>query len=238
MNFQNVGIVYRKELTEWLRDRPTLLSTVVVPLLAFPLLMVGMLSLTTVMIGKAQKETPKIMVLGGEDSPEVLEKLREVDKLDIVPFSDDWKKRISEKEIRAAVEIPRDFDSALARGEEQTVKIYFYEGEIKSSFGANRIEKFFKDYRDSVIASRLGARNVPASIIKPFEIKQENVAPPEKVSGAALGGLLGYMVILLSMTGAIYPAIDLTAGEKERGTMETILSSPISRRDLVLRRYF
>jgi sodium transport system permease protein len=178
------------------------------------------------------------MVLGGEDSPKIVEKLHQVDKLEIVPSADDWKKRISEKEIRAAVEIPKGFDSALARGEEQTVKIYFYEGEIKSSYGANHVETFFKDYRDSVVSSRLAAHNIPASTIKPFEVKQENVAPPEKVSGAALGGLLGYMVILLSMTGAIYPAIDLTAGEKERGTMETILSSPISRLDLVLGKFF
>src|ERR1700676_1694844 len=238
MNFRNVGIVYRKELTEWLRDRRTLISTVLVPLLAFPILMVGMISLTSVMIGKAEKEIPKVMVLGGEDSPQILQKLREVDKLEIVPASDDYKKRISEKEIRAAVDIPKGFDSALSRGEEQTVKIYFYEGEIKSSFGADHVEKFFKDYRDTVGASRLASSNVPASIIKPFEVKQENVAPPEKVSGAALGGILGYMVILLSMTGAIYPAIDLTAGEKERGTMETILSSPISRMHLVLGKFF
>jgi sodium transport system permease protein len=238
MNFRNVGIVYHKELTEWVRDRRTLISTVLVPLLAFPILMVGMISLTSMMIGKAEKEVPKVMVLGGEDSPQILQKLREVDKLEIVPASEDYKKRISEKEIRAAVDIPKGFDSALSRGEEQTVKIYFYEGEIKSSFGANHVEKFFKDYRDTVVASRLASRNVPSSIIKPFEVKQENVAPPEKVSGAALGGILGYMVILLSMTGAIYPAIDLTAGEKERGTMETILSSPISRLDLVLGKFF
>src|SRR5713101_116959 len=237
MNFHNIACVYRKELTEWLRDRRTLISTVVVPLLAFPVLMVGMISLTTVLIGKAEKETHKVMVLGGEDSPRVLDKLRAVENLEIVPSSDDWKHRISEKEIRAAIEIPKGFQSSLDRGEEQTLKIYFYKGELKSTLGADRVEKFLKDYSDTVIASRLTARNVPASIIKPFEVTQENVAPPEKVSGAALGGLLGYMVILLSMTGAIYPAIDLTAGEKERGTMETILSSPISRRDLVLGKF-
>ena len=237
MNLRNVGIVYRKELTEWLRDRRTLISTVLVPLLAFPILMVGMTSLMTVMIGKAEKETAKVMIIGGEDSPQVVEKLREVKDVEIAPYTDDWKKRISEKEIRAAVDIPKDFDSALAQGKELTVKIYFYQGEIKSSFGANHVEKFFDDYRDSVISSRLSARNLPSEIIKPFEVKQENVAPPEKVSGAALGGLLGYMVILLSMTGAIYPAIDLTAGEKERGTMETILSSPLSRVDLVLGKF-
>jgi len=237
MNFRNVGIVYGKELTEWLRDKRTLISTVLVPLLAFPILMVGMTSLMTVMIGRAEKETAKIMIIGGEDSPQVVEKLRRVKDLEIVPYADDWMKRISEKEIRAAVDVPKGFDSALGQGNELTVKIYFYQGEIKSSFGANHLEKFFDDYRDSVIASRLAARNLPTDIIKPFEVKQENVAPPEKVSGAALGGLLGYMVILLSMTGAIYPAIDLTAGEKERGTMETILSSPLSRVDLVLGKF-
>jgi sodium transport system permease protein len=237
MNLRNVGIVYHKELTEWLRDRRTLISTVLVPLLAFPILMVGMTSLMTIMIGKAEKERAKVMVLGGEDSPQLLEKIKKVSELEIVPAAEDYKKQISEKEIRAAVDVPKGFDAAISRGEQQTVKIYFYEGEIKSSFGANHIEKFFNDYRDSVVSGRLSARNLPASIIKPFEVKQENVAPPEKVSGAVLGGLLGYMVILLSMTGAIYPAIDLTAGEKERGTMETILSSPLSRVDLVLGKF-
>jgi sodium transport system permease protein len=238
MNVHNIACVYRKELTEWLRDRRTLVSTVLVPLLAFPILMVGMVSLSTVLIGKAEKEIPKIMVIGGEDSPTVLEKLRSIDNLQIVPTTDDWKQKISEKEIRAAVEIPKNFQASLDRNEPETVQIDFYEGEMKSSFGADRVEKFFKEYRDTIIVNRLSARNVPASIIKPFEVKQKNVAPPEKVSGAALGGLLGYMVILLSMTGAIYPAIDLTAGEKERGTMETILSSPISRLDLVLGKFF
>ena len=237
MNFHNIACVYRKELTEWLRDRRTLISTVVVPLLAFPILMVGMVSVSSVLIGKAEKEIPKIMVIGGEDSPAVIEKLRGVDNLQIVPTTNDWKQKISEKEIRAAVEIPKNFQASLERNEPETVQIDFYEGEMKSSFGANRIEKFFKDYRDTIIVNRLSARNLPASIIKPFEVKQQNVAPPEKVSGAALGGLLGYMVILLSMTGAIYPAIDLTAGEKERGTMETILSSPVSRMDLVLGKF-
>src|SRR5208282_591592 len=77
----------------------------------------------------------------------------------------------------------------------------------------------------------------PVTVLTPFQVKQQNVAPPEKVGGAAIGGLIGYMVILLCFTGAMYPAMDLTAGEKERGTMETILSSPVSRSDLVLGKF-
>src|SRR2546426_870433 len=113
-----------------------------------------------------------------------------------------------------------------------------YENEIKSEISAKRIEKSLEKYRDQVVQDRLSAKNLPASTLKPFAIEQHNVAPPEKTSGAAVGGLISYMVILLCMTGAMYPAIDLTAGEKERGTMETILTSPISRTHLVLGKLF
>lgn len=233
MNLSAVGIVYRKEFREWVRDRRTLISTVLVPLFLFPVMMVGFSALAVVMVGKAEKETPKIMVLGGEDSPRLLASIRELDSLEIVPYAGNWKDQISNKDIRAAVEIPKNFEKSLATSNSETVKIYFYDGEMKSSFGANRIEKFLKDYRDTVVKDRLAAKNLPASVLAPFTIKQENVAPPEKVSGATFGSFIGYTVIILCMTGAMYPAIDLTAGEKERGTMETILSSPISRLDLV-----
>jgi sodium transport system permease protein len=232
-----IGVVYRKEFTEWVRDRRTLISTVLVPLFLFPIMIVGFSALAVVMVGQAKKETPQIMILGGEDSPQLLAALRKVESLEVVPYRANWKEQISDKEIRAAVEIPSGFQAALEKDQEKTVKIYYYEGEMKSSFGADRIEKFLKDYRDQVVKDRLAAKNVPPSVLTPFDIHQENVAPPEKVSGATLGGFIGYMVVLLCMTGAMYPAIELTAGEKERGTMETILSSPISRMNLVLGKF-
>jgi sodium transport system permease protein len=237
MNFAAISIVYRKELREWLRDRRTLISTVLVPLLAFPLLIVGMIGIVTVMVGKVEKEVPKVMIIGAENSPELQEQLHKLDKLEIVPYSDDWKNQISNKEIRAAVEIPKGFQAALAGQTAPTVNVYYYEGEIKSSIGANHLQNAVKDYRDTVVKNRLAAKNLPASVLTPFEIKQENVAPPEKVSGASIGGFIGYAVILLCLVGAMYPAIDLTAGEKERGTIETILSSPVSRLDLVMGKF-
>jgi sodium transport system permease protein len=237
MNFSAISVVYRKELREWLRDRRTLISTVLVPLLAFPILMVGITALATVMIGKAEQEVPKIMIIGGENSPQLLERLQKLDKLSVVPFAGNWKDQISNKEIRAAVEIPKGFQAALAEGTSPTVSVYFYEGEIKSSFGAGHLQDAIKEYRDAVVKERLAAKNLAPSVLTPFDIKQQNVAPPEKVGGASIGGLIGYMVILLCLVGAMYPAIDLTAGEKERGTIETILSSPVSRFDLVMGKF-
>ena len=238
MSFRNVGIVYRKELTEAIRDRRTVISTILVPLLLFPVLSVGFGSLAVMLVGKAKEETPKVMLLGGADSPAVVDGLKKLDKIEIVPATPDWKDQIINKEVRAAVEIPAGFQTDVAQQKPETVHIYNYEGELKSEFATDKVDKYMKQYRDTVVKERLAAKNLPETVLNPFDVKQENVAPPEKVSGAALGGIIGYMVILLCMTGAMYPAMDLTAGEKERGTMETILSSPISRTHLVLGKFF
>jgi sodium transport system permease protein len=241
MSFHSVAVVYRKELTEALRDRRTLISTIVVPLLLFPVMSVGFASVASMLVGKVQEETPKVMVIGGADSPAVLASLRKTeksdDKLDLVPAADNWKAQIIDKDVRAVVELPQGFEADLAQQKDEIVKIYIYGGELKSGIAANKVEKHLDEYRDTVIKDRLAAKNLPATVLKPFEVKQQNVAPAEKVGAAAIGGLIGYMVILLCMTGAMYPAMDLTAGEKERGTMETILSSPISRTDLVLGKF-
>src|SRR5947207_6258614 len=234
----HVGNIYHQVETDGLRDRRTLISTIIVPLLLFPNLSVGFGAMAVALVGKAKEETPKVMILGGEDSPEVVGGLKKLDKIEIVPAAPAWKDQIINKEVRAGVEIPPGFQSDVARQKSDTVKIYNYKGELKSEFATDKIEKYMKDYLENVVKQRLAAKNLPEALLQPFETKQENVAPPEKVSGAAFGGIIGYMVILLCMTGGMYPAMDLTAGEKERGTMETILSSPISRMHLVLGKFF
>jgi sodium transport system permease protein len=118
-----------------------------------------------------------------------------------------------------------------------TVTIYKYEGELKSGFGADRLQRFFREMRDRTIREHLQARHLPETLARPFDIVERNVVAPEKVGGALLGGIVPYFVILLCLTGAMYPAMDLTAGEKERGTIETILCSPVSRTHLVLGKF-
>jgi sodium transport system permease protein len=237
MSLRNVGIVYHKELVDSLRDRRTVISMIAVPLLVMPLLTIGMGALSLNLVGQAKKETPKVMILGGDDSPHVMAELRQLKDLQVVPANPDFAEEISNKEIRAAAEIPEGFEAKIAAGEFTTVKIYMYEGELKSSFGADRLQRFFREFRDRTIREQLEARHLPDSLMHPFNIVQENVAPPEKVGGAILGGLVPYFVILLCLTGAMYPAMDLTAGEKERGTIETILCSPVSRTHLVLGKF-
>jgi sodium transport system permease protein len=237
MSLRNVGIVYHKELIDSLRDRRTVISMIVVPLLLMPLLTIGMGALSLTLVDEARKEIPRVMILGGDDSPAVVAELEQLRDLRIVPAKPDFAEEISNKQIRAAVEIPEGFEAKLAAGESSAVTIYMYEGELKSGFGAGRLQRFFRELRDRTIRKHLDARRLPDSLVHPFDIEEKNVAPPEKVGGAILGGLVPYFVILLCLTGAMYPAMDLTAGEKERGTMETILCSPVSRSHLVLGKF-
>jgi sodium transport system permease protein len=237
MSLRNIAIVYRKELTEAVRDRRTLVSSILIPLLLFPVLAVGLAYTAAELIGEASRQPSRIMILGGEDSPDIVVGLKSAKNLRVVPTTDDYVQLISDKKIRAAVEIPPGFQKAIDRGERPDVKIYIFSGDMKSAFGATRIERFFTEYRDAAVRERLAARNLPENWMKPFEIHQQNVVAAEKVAGETYGGLIPYLAILMCMTGAMYPAMDLTAGEKERGTMETLLSSPIKRTHLVFGKF-
>jgi sodium transport system permease protein len=238
MSLRNIGIVYRKELLDSLRDRRTLISMIVVPILLIPALTIGLGYVSVTMVIKAKREIPKVMIVGGEDSPQVLAGLRQLKTIQIVPPSPSYVDLISDKKIRAAVEIPQRFEARLARGEPSTIHIDVYEGEIRSTLAAERLAEFFRGLRDTTVRERLSARRLSESLVKPFEITEKNVVAPEKVFGNAFGAFIPYVIILLCMTGAMYPAMDLTAGEKERGTIETILCSPVSRTHLVLGKFF
>src|SRR5690349_10147275 len=116
MSLRNIGIVYRKELTEALRDRRTLVTMFVLPLVIFPLMSVGLGAAIKTVIDKAKQESPRVMIKGGEDSPELVAGLKKVEKIQIVPLEPDWKEQIVNKQTPAVVEIPFGFEQSLAEG--------------------------------------------------------------------------------------------------------------------------
>jgi sodium transport system permease protein len=232
MILRHTSCVYRKELRETLRDRRTIMSMIIVPVLVMPMLIWGMSSLSLRLMRRAQEERVTVMLLGAENAPALAESLRANRALEIVPAEDDYAQRIEAKSLRAAVEFPPNFENRLAAGEagpDLTVTIYFHEGEMRSGFAVSRLKDLLRAYHDRIVRQRLAERQIAPEVLAPFATAEHNVASPQKVSGAMLGGIIPYIIVLLAFTGAMYPAIDLTAGEKERGTIETILASPVSR---------
>jgi sodium transport system permease protein len=235
MKLANVSIVYRKELRDTLRDRRSLFTSIVLPVLAFPVLMGGMIGLMIFFAQRASRDVTPVMLLGPENAPALAAKLRAQENFQMVPSADDYAARINDKKLRAAVEFPENLEANLTtRPEEtQTVTVYHFEGEFRSREALRTIQRAVRDYRDQVVEQRLAARGLSADALKPFAWERANVASAEQVTGVIAGMILPYMVIILAFTGALYPAIDLSAGEKERGTLETILASPVRRSELV-----
>ncbi len=237
MKWRNIITVYLKELKDSLRDRRTLLSTILIPSLVIPLLSLGVGKVATVVIKSAQEEVPVVAVLGGEDSPGIMASLKKSTAFEIVPAPADWKQAVSDKKLRAVLQLPEKFESGLESGTSPSVKVYNYQGELKSENGARLVEQFLISLREKTLTDRLAQRGLPNTFVKPFDMSRENVAPPEKVGGNLFGGIVPYLIIILCFTGAMYPAMDLTAGEKERGTMETLLCSPVARVEIVLGKF-
>src|SRR5437016_1293052 len=211
MNLNRVGIIYRKELIDALRDRRTIISTIVLPILMFPMLTIGFGFLAARSMQKVEREGSTIMLLGETNAPRLAEKLRAADGIRVVPPSDAYVALISDKKLRCALEFPRHFEED--------------------------VQKVLRDYGDQVIETRLMESGLTKDLLMPFASREENVAAPHKVGGNVIGGLFPYLIIFLCFMGALAPAIDLTAGEKERGTIETILASPVSRVDLVVGKF-
>jgi sodium transport system permease protein len=238
MNAAHVWIIYRKELRDALRDRRTLISSIVVPTLLMPLLLFGVGKVMQRAVTEAREEVPAVAVLGGSGAPELLARLTGDARVRLVPVPADWREAIAAKRLRAVVEVPERLEERLRSGETApAVRIFHYQGELKSENGARVTERIVAEHRERVVTERLAARGLGPEAVRPFEVRRENVAPPEKVGGNLFGGLVPYFIILLCFTGAIYPAMDITAGEKERGTMETLLCSPVARLDLVLGKF-
>lgn len=230
-----VRTVFRKELTDMLRDRRTLVSMIVVPLVVMPVLLFGFGTISAKLVRQARAEVNDIALLPAGTPPAALaEALSSVPTLRIVPAPQDWRREVAEKRLRAVVEAPDDFSERLTSGRAAAVRIFHYEGDLRSGIAAGQIEKSLEELRTDTVRQRLVARNLPAGLVDPFTLNRENVAPPEKVGGAMIGGMIPYFLLILALGGAMYPAMDLTAGEKERGTMETLLTSPVPRLALVL----
>ncbi len=237
MNIGNVLLVYAKELRDTIRDRRTILWSILFPVLVIPLLMVGMIGFVSKTVSKASAETIPVVLQGQQNSPELARRLQEVERFSWLDAPEDLDTAIGDKSVRAAIEIPAGFDETLADGGRPTVVIRYHAGEFKSEMAVRDMKRVTDAYRQELLTTRLAGYGLGREDLEPFGIDQQNVASQEQITGRAAGGMVPYIIIVMCLVGAMFPAIDLTAGEKERGTMETILASSVGRVDLVLGKF-
>ncbi|MCL6566210.1 MAG: ABC transporter permease [Acidobacteriia bacterium] len=239
MNLQSVSTVFRKELLDTLRDRRTLISSILLPILLFPLLFLGFGTLGFMIMTRIGQEKLVAGIRGAEHAPTLAAQLRAHPELETVAADEDFRAAILAKRLRAVVEFPSGFEEHLrARPDaSQSVLLYYNSSDQRSDEAADDIEETLARFGAELVQQRLATQGLPEGIGEPFRIAKQNVATAERVGGNILGLLLPYFIIALCLTGAMYPAMDVTAGEKERGTIETVLASPVRRTDLVLGKF-
>ena len=268
MKWINVKWIYLREIRDQLRDRRTLFTIFVLPMLLYPLLGMGFLQMAQF---RREYATP-ILVLGTGSLPEhprlidgrqfdesfcpiEEQKLLHLDVFPTSPVADrEELRKFADNALRkgkcdAVVYFPPEFAAQLARvrqpadgaGKESETSgiripepaIFINSASEKSRIARDRIEKILIRWRQSIVQDNLKQNNIPAEAAEPFQVVNTDVAREPSRRAAIWSKILPFVVLIWALTGAFYPAIDLCAGEKERGTLETLLCSPAQRTEIV-----
>lgn len=226
MNLNIVKTIYGKEMLDMFRDRRALISMIVVPVVAMPGIFAVIHYFTENLGKKAQQESARIGISANVAQPGVRDALKNAG-FELVP-EPDARGAVERKSVAAALEEQRG-----PAGEDQIV-LFVDKTREASTIAGDRIVAALERLKLDQVKGSLRGMGVSERVLNPFTVTSSNVAPEKKMAGFILGSVLGYAVLLLMFTGGMYPAIDMTAGEKERHTLEPLLASPASREEIIL----
>jgi len=234
--------VYLKELLELVRDRKTFIFTVLVPIIAMPLIFGGLGYLSSKMFKKAQHKELSYAIFGKANAPQLSERfarekgLREVE----LASADGIKNAIDHERIHFALVIPPGFDERMLAHQQANVELH-YNNAVAMDMTRKRVTAVIDAHNGALRARALSALKMSRAelnfALNPIRLEEISTADTRERVGALVGGALPYILLMVCLMAAMYPAIDLGAGEKERGTLETLLLAPIPRTSLVLAKF-
>ena len=240
----NILTIYLKEIKEVLRDRRTLVFMLVMPTVLVPLLMNLLIGFMAKAEKKAQTEILTYAIFGVENLPELADEFINDEGFEKVDFSDREQitSAIEQNEIKFALVIPEKAREQLENVEQVSVSLYYNNASVTSRV-RNRAGNVIRQVGNRLRANRLTNLGLESpekqeNLINPITIEEKGTANMREILGERMGGILPYMFIIFCLMGSMYPAIDLGAGEKERGTLETLLLAPIRRYQIVLGKFF
>ncbi len=226
-------VIWFKELLDTLRDRRTLVAMVIAPILLTPLLVVLPQKLLADQRQAQENAVVKVAVAGAEHAPALIESLRASRKVEVIEASNP-EEAIRARRATIGLIIPEGFEASLAEGKIPDVTLLSDQSKFTQGLQASRVEILVRAYSQTIVAQRLAARGVDVGMLTPFKIDSQNIASAQQMGGAFLAMMLPMFIVLWGLVGGMYTAIDVTAGEKERLTLEPLLVSPTSRTQMVL----
>lgn len=242
MGFRKIKAVYKKEMIDLLRDKKTLIMMVLVPLVLYPLIMVGAMLITSAIANNIQTSEYDVAVLYEEmvslDSNFDQEEFERflTDSEDELEYHLKIVDSASPEEALLAEEI--DALIIVKEWEKPTFNVQYLSSVTNSSAASDMIEDKLKLYSEFLEGKLLEDLHLDAdAIMNPISVEWQDKSTKEESLGSILGAILPFLLIVSILMGAIYPAIDTTAGEKERGTLETLLTLPVRNDELIMGKF-
>ena len=233
MNLKNVKSLFKKELLDVLRDKKTVIMMVLVPIVLYPLLIV--LSLQVMRnITTSMSEKIYTVAIESDDSRLISELLA---KYELKDYSLKFVET-SEPEKALAGENIDVYIKIYTQDEKEKFEVYYISSITNSSYAADKVSKFLSDYSSDITKKTLETAGFDADeVLKPIEVSFNDTASNEETAGSLLSSILPFMLVVSLLMGTMYPAIDTTAGERERGTLETLLTLPVTNSEIIVSKF-
>lgn len=265
MNKKIIAALYKKEMTDILRDKKTILMMIVIPLILYPLIFIGSMALSASIMNASTTRTYRIGFDQVPEAPELRDFFSEAaeeygyDFLYLIPNG------LQEEGNGAVITVLHEdgesteyatYEEALKNGyldayltketadaadgnqSGEVYRINYLASETDSQTAASMIEDMLEEYRQSLREERLiEAGLLPDDILYPISYGYQDMSSNEETMGSLLGYIIPFLMITSILMGAMYPAIDTTAGEKERGTLETLLTLPVRNLEMIMSKF-
>lgn len=230
--------IFKKELIDTLRDRRTLLMMVVIPMLLFPVLMAVVFKVQISQIRKAEEKKLRVGVLTYGNAQAFRDSLLSREDLQIREDirAESTQELILQDSLDAAILFGEDFDRQVAELEEGKIDLYF-KSTKDQNITRSRLRPLINDFEKRLLSERFEKLSLDRKIVSAVRVEEHDVASIKEKVGQAVGGFLPYIFVIFCFLGGMYPAIDLGAGEKERGTLETLLTTPASRFQILVGKF-
>ena len=235
---KTVATIFLKELLDTVRDRRTLFVMVIFPLLLFPVLLTAITAVQTSQIRKAQDQTLRVGLTLNGNAADLRTLLSGREGFSVIEgiHPDSVRSLLERDSLDAAITVGADFDRVVGAGGKGALTLA-YRLTDEYSIAERRLRETVRTFEKGLVEKRFAALGVRPDIVEAVAIEEQDVTPMKERFGRTIGGLLPYLFVIFCFMGSMYPAIDLAAGEKERGTIETLLTAPVGRFQILLGKF-
>ena len=242
MNWSDIWVLYRRELRSAFRDRTIVMNGILVPVFMYPIMMWVMMTGLMFVLGQMDRESSRLVILDPPSEHSALvDTLGAQTNLEIqedVLSEDSAMVLLRAGDLDALVEFLPPTDESSALEDNFQVLIRYDRAVGRSSQASARVESAIADYRSEWLSQQASVLGIPETDREQFRIVQDNVSTEEEIGTLLMGMMIPMFLVLMIAMGCLMPAIDSTAGERERSTWETLMTVSASRLSVVTSKYF